>query len=940
MLKDESQLVRRYTAFALRGQNQLSDAISYQIYGFLRGGKVLTSSASALGGQKQLSNAILQQMVELLKDEASEVRNAAVDVLGDQQRLPDAILQQIVELLKDEASEVRNAAANALRGQKELSDVILAQISELLKDKVNGVRSAAANTLRRQKKLSDAILQQIVELLKDEAIEIRRAAAEALGGQQQLSNEWINRIIELLKDKDHEVRRHAIYALGMQKKLSNSCLKQIAKLLKDKNKDVRRYAWQALYNAPTYIWRYGFPYVVNQSRVVSEDRYNESAYQYRIPLYEVAGTDSSIIYLRKWLCRPYKYPVTISIEEARKTLDLMLGFEVSPDSNLLFREEVSTVLPKLYKAAEAGWTKDDLPRLNKALAFLNYVQSPSASFFQEQVNALESQRWGKRLLGFIVIHLSIWSLLLFAYPYSSIVQATFFWNPTVRKWFGLGYVGLMISRIPWLQNRIFAPFQENLIAEIYTDNWQEAEYFPDSKVYAKKKKETLTIKEALIPLHEQNILEGESGLGKSMFLRNLAIHANRIVVYLPATRCMQGIIPAIEHKLPITASDPAWLRSLVYAGAMDILIDGLNEVSAETRSQIKLEVERNIKGHILLTTQPMEWEPPVAAKQFVLQPLGEKQVTAFLLSRYPYLEQKELIPESAFQDHSKAYLKAAFDSELDTESLKSNRHILSNPMDLTLVAQLIARGEKPSLLDLQQQQYRLMAKDYKLKNMQQDFPLAKFSSQVYQMRIDDQAEIPHQGFEAAMTAMQKWKMVVSRITQEADPRITSWYFRHDKIMDYFLLQEFLNNKDVDLKEKHLDDPRFRGVYFLLAYELSYEDAMALRERIIQHSVESKNRSLLDNFVMLLRGKKPPRSKELEFLRNDIKDLIADGKPAEAIQLLRSRVNGTHEDEAAMLGDRNTQLEEEIRQGTISSADAILQRNKLNKDILDFVRGVS
>jgi DNA replicative helicase MCM subunit Mcm2 (Cdc46/Mcm family) len=47
----------------------------------------------------------------------------------------------------------------------------------------------------------------------------------------------------------------------------------------------------------------------------------------------------------------------------------------------------------------------------------------------------------------------------------------------------------------------------------------------------------------------QIILEGDSGLGKSMFLRYLAKNQERIVVFLPASKCDSGVSIAIQAKL-------------------------------------------------------------------------------------------------------------------------------------------------------------------------------------------------------------------------------------------------------------------------------------------------------------------------------------------------------------------------------------------------------
>src|SRR5215467_1035187 len=56
-------------------------------------------------------------------------------------------------------------------------------------------------------------------------------------------------------------------------------------------------------------------------------------------------------------------------------------------------------------------------------------------------------------------------LLLRLYPTSTKVQAFFFWNRWARKFFGLGYVDLCLTWIPFLRNRLLAPFKEELLAD-------------------------------------------------------------------------------------------------------------------------------------------------------------------------------------------------------------------------------------------------------------------------------------------------------------------------------------------------------------------------------------------------------------------------------------------------------------------------------------------
>ena len=442
--------------------------------------------------------------------------------------------------------------------------------------------------------------------------------------------------------------------------------------------------------------------------------------------------------------------------------------------------------------------------------------------------------------------------------------------------------------------------------------------------------------QVLSPVKGQVVLQGESGLGKTMLMRNLINRSKAITAFLPAARCVEGIIPAVQQKLPLLEQDTPFLERLIYVGSVNLFIDGINEISAQACAKLSDEIERYIRGNLLLSTQPMEWSPPVSARVYMLKPLNETHIEEFLLTRYPFLDQHDTIPESAYKDQCKQYLKKAFDAQLGSQSLKAHKHILSNPMDLVLVAQLIARGENPSLLDLQAQQYKLMAESYEIHNMRNPFPLDRFSTEVYHMRIEDRTEITPESNLPAIQAMDRWKMVVSRQAEDSQSgkTIERWYFRHDKIMDFFLVQEFLDREE--LSEKHLDDPRFRGVYFLLAYKLEYESAMLLRERLIQHAADTKDHSLSDNFVRILRSRKKPKKISTRELKNEIQQAIIAGNAFKALQLIKKRAEGVKESEIILLESQEKALGEEIRQNTISSEDAERRRNQLNKSILKLV----
>jgi hypothetical protein len=102
-----------------------------------------------------------------------------------------------------------------------------------------------------------------------------------------------------------------------------------------------------------------------------------------------------------------------------------------------------------------------------------------------------------------------------------------------------------------------------------------------------------------------------------------------------------------------------------------------------------------------------------------------------------------------------------------------------------------------------------------------EFPLKKFSDAVYQMRLNDEKALPAEVFYQELQSLEdeKYKMAVSRQWQDTEGKAKKeWYFRHDKIMDFFLVQNFLG-ETAETEARlidHMGDPRFRGVYFLLA----------------------------------------------------------------------------------------------------------------------------
>jgi len=259
-----------------------------------------------------------------------------------------------------------------------------------------------------------------------------------------------------------------------------------------------------------------------------------------------------------------------------------------------------------------------------------------------------------------------------------------------------------------------------------------------------------------------------------------------------------------------------------------------------------------------MTTQPLEWTPPSTAKTYYLQSLEPNQIQQFLVSRQPRLPEDAKVQGSDYENACTTYLTNTLNPQQPKEELEAAQRILSNPMDLTLVSLMLSQGKTPDLFHLQEQQYNQMAEEF-LQEWRYEFPLKKFSQAIYQMRLNDEKALPAEDFYQELLSLEdeKYKMAVSRQwTDSKGKGKKEWYFRHDKIMDFFLVQNFLGDSEETETRliDHMNDPRFRGVYFLLATLLPLAEAKQLREQLIQYAADTKDHTVSDTFVQILRSR--------------------------------------------------------------------------------------
>ncbi|HSF67620.1 MAG TPA: HEAT repeat domain-containing protein [Nitrospiraceae bacterium] len=149
-------------------------------------------------------------LLELLHDEAPEIRRTAVESLG---KIGDARASEaILHLKNDPAPIVREASVLAIgRLKPTVTDGVVSLLTQALEDPVESIRQSAVVAIGEIE--SDSrLLPPIVELLRSSAPTVRRAAARAL--LQVDASQSIASLAAAGRDSDAEVRQGVVAAMG------------------------------------------------------------------------------------------------------------------------------------------------------------------------------------------------------------------------------------------------------------------------------------------------------------------------------------------------------------------------------------------------------------------------------------------------------------------------------------------------------------------------------------------------------------------------------------------------------------------------------------------------------------------------------------------------------------------------------------------------------
>jgi len=322
------------------------------------------------------------------------------------------------------------------------------------------------------------------------------------------------------------------------------------------------------------------------------------------------------------------------------------------------------------------------------------------------------------------------------------------------------------------------------------------------------------------------------------------------LAFLNARSCDKGVEEALVQKVQ-EVQDLDFFRSLIYTRDLAVIIDGLNEVSAEVRATIIDFANRFSGADLLIATQPIESvgtdrSPLTKARTYELLPLGRDDIEAFLKSRPNRTAAGGRVTGEAYDAAVTQFVTERLGELPTKEERKAAELILSNPMDLTYASELIAMGQTPRPSQMIAQAFDLACEAFK-RNHGRDFPIVSFARKVVELRTQDRNWLQLDEFPNERTALEDYRLLVLRPMRDNDGKeITVSRFRHDKVIDFLMKPAF--DADTNLQIAYIEDPRFRGVYLLYAQDEDVETARRLRDMLVTKAAASQDHTLSDEFV--------------------------------------------------------------------------------------------
>ena len=477
------------------------------------------------------------------------------------------------------------------------------------------------------------------------------------------------------------------------------------------------------------------------------------------------------------------------VDGARRLLVFLREFQHRPGAEMFprLRHDVVRRVESIVVAARAQWSGADLPLLESVAGEMQAMpfMKDSAATVSETIREVQARtplrravRWTAWLLG---SQATLWLLVLLVYPWSTLAQRMM-WSRTLRR--GLGWwMEPLVRRTPWLRDRMWRPFREQLVppGEVLTfDEWT----FFDAVRIAPEGGAACAALPVLRLWRGVGVLRGESGLGKTTLLQALVSSASRPAMLLRAVECREGLPAAMQARLPLHArGDGEFLRALLVRGSPDVYLDAVQEAPAEVQARISRDVASLPGANFLLTTQPGAWQPPAGAMVWDVQPLRAADIAPFLLKQGTAAIEAAGGQSLAERQRAFAARVQSFMDELatlppDDPRATAQRRMLCNPMEAVLAAELLAAGQTPDPARLLEQRMEHLAEDFAAEH-RAAFPAHPFAAHLLDWRHSGRPDPDLAQFDSVASFLARHRLL--RKTGES-----GWRFRHDKILDWFL----------------------------------------------------------------------------------------------------------------------------------------------------------
>jgi hypothetical protein len=121
---------------------------------------------------------------------------------------------------------------------------------------------------------------------------------------------------------------------------------------------------------------------------------------------------------------------------------------------------------------------------------------------------------------------------------------------------------------------------------------------------------------------------------------------------------------------------------------------------------------------------------------------------------------------------------------------------------------------------------------------------------VFEIRLQDKRVLNHADFSKELDCLEEHKLVIKRTEKEAETEQENYYFRHDKIWDFFNAHVFKQH-DNDWRKTYFADERFRGAFLALAWSLPLNDAQNLLAELQHYIVQTNDNILHHQYYQLL-----------------------------------------------------------------------------------------